>query len=129
MEPTAIRTVARRYFAQGEANEAEFALLAAIGKERDAGQENGETWADLGVTLYEVGKKKQSLAALLHAIDAGVTRTEIVASALQVARELDLVAHAKATITRHVPAQILARIEQALDALPPVTTPATPAGR
>jgi len=80
-------------------------------------------------TLYEVGKKKQSLAALLHAIDAGVTRTEIVASALQVARELDLVAHAKATITRHVPAQILARIEQALDALPPVTTPATPAGR
>jgi MoaA/NifB/PqqE/SkfB family radical SAM enzyme len=130
MEPAAIRTVARRYFAQGEANEAEFALLAAIGKERDAGQENGETWADLGVTLYEVGKKKQSLAALLHAIDAGVTRTEIVASALQVARELALVAHAKATIQRHVPAQILARIEQALDAVQPVpASPGAPAAR
>ena len=67
---------------------------------------------------------------MLHAIDAGVTRTEIVASALQVARELALVAHAKATIQRHVPAQILARIEQALDAVQPVpASPGAPAAR
>ena len=115
MQPAAIKAVARRYFAQGDHREAEHALLAAIGKERDAGTDNGETWADLGVTLYETGKRKQSLAALLHAIDAGVTRTETVGSALVVARELGLVEHARQTILRHVPAQNLERIERALD--------------
>src|SRR5690606_11868366 len=91
MEPAAIRDVARRYFAQGDFAEAEHALLAAIGKQRSAGSDDGETWADLGVTLYECGKKKQSLAALLHAIENGVVRSETLASALVVARELDLV--------------------------------------
>lgn len=119
MQPAAIRDVARRYFAQGDHAEAELALLAAIGKQRDVGGDDGETWADLGVTLYETGKKKQSLAALLHAIESGVTRTEIVGSALHVARELGLVDAAKATILRVVPAQILQRIEQALDAVHP----------
>lgn len=117
MQPAAIRDVSRRYFAQGDTVEAEHALLAAIGKEREAGQENGETWADLGVTLYENGKKKQSLAALLHAIETGITKTETVASAIVVARELDTVAHARQTILRYVPAQILDRIEAALDAV------------
>lgn len=117
MEPAAIRQVASRYFAQGDVQEAEFALLAAIGKHKAAGRDDGETWADLGVTLHEAGKKKQSLAALLHAIEAGVTRVETVGSALVVARELDLTAHAKETILRYVPSQQLARIEQALDAL------------
>ncbi len=126
MQPAAIRDVAKRYFVQGDAGEAEFALLAAIGKERDAGKEDGETWADLGVTLYETGKKKQSLAALLHAIEGGVTRTETVGSALVVARELGLVDHAQSTILRYVPAQILARIEQALDALQPPLQPQAP---
>ncbi|MBL8753804.1 MAG: radical SAM protein [Planctomycetes bacterium] len=120
MEPAAIRTVAQRYFGQGNYAEAEHALLAAIGKQRDGGKEDGETWADLGVTLYESDKKKQGLAALLHAVDLGITRTEIVASALAVARELGLEAHAKATILRHVPAQILGPIEQALDAVRPL---------
>jgi MoaA/NifB/PqqE/SkfB family radical SAM enzyme len=120
MQPAAIRAVARRYFGQGNHAEAEHALLAAIGKQRENGAEDGETWADLGVALYETDKKKQCLAALLHAIDLGVTRTEIVGSALHVARELDLVAHAKATILRHVPAQILDRVEQALAAMQPL---------
>lgn len=119
MEPAAIRDVARRYFAQGDHAEAEFALLAAIGKQRDAGSDDGETWADLGVTLYETGKKKQALAALLHAIERGVTRTETVGSALVVARELDLVDNATQTILRHVPAPQVARIQQALAALTP----------
>lgn len=117
MQPAAIRDVAKRYFAQGNHQEAEHALLAAIGKERAAGTDDGETWADLGVTLYELGKKKQSLAALLHAVEAGVTRVETVGSTLIVARELDLVAHAQQTLRRHVPAPDLARIEQALDAV------------
>ncbi len=126
MQPAAIREVSKRYFLQGDHQEAEFALLAAIGKEREAGQENGETWADLGVTLYETGKKKQCLAALLHAVETGVTRTEIVGSVLHVARELGLVEHAKTTILRYVPAQILARVEQALDAMQPLSpTPAS----
>jgi len=120
MQPAAIRDVARRYFVQGDHQEAEFALLAAIGKQRESGAEDGETWADLGVTLYEQGKHKQSLAALLHAIERGVTRTEIVGSALHVARELELTDHARGVILRHVPQQILARIEQALDAMQPV---------
>jgi hypothetical protein len=118
MEPAAMRGVAQRYFAQGDFAEAEHALLAAIGKQQ--GGDDGETWADLGVTLYETGKKKQSLAALLHAIEAGVTRTETVGSALVVAKELGMTAHAKQTILRHVPAQQLDRIEQALDALSPL---------
>ena len=125
MEPTAIQDVARRYFAQGDLEEAEHALLAAIGKERENGDNSGETWADLGVTLYDSGKKKQSLAALLHAIESGVTRTETVGSAIVVARELGMVGSAKETILRYVPAQILTRIEQALDAMQPdlETTP------
>ena len=125
MEPAAIRDVAKRYFAQGEHGEAEHALLAAIGKQKQSGEHSGETWADLGVTLYESDKKKQSLAALLHAIEQGITRTETVASALVVARELDLVDHAKATILRYVPQQQLAPIEQAIAAMQPLT-PASP---
>lgn len=120
MEPDAIRTVAKRYFVQGDFAEAEHALLAAISRRKDTGaDDDGETWADLGVTLYENHKPKQALAALLHAIEAGTTRTETVASALLVARELDLVAPAKAVILQRVPAQLLAPIEQAIDALQP----------
>ena len=126
MEPAAIREVAKRYFAEGNVEEAEHALLAAIGKENKEGTAGGETWADLGVTLYETGRKKQALAALLHAIERGVTRTETVGSALHVARELDLTAHARQTILRYVPAQHVGRIEQALDALRPELSPATP---
>ena len=120
MEPAAIRTVARRYFAQGQHAEAEHALLAALGKQRDAGTDDGETWADLGVTLYELGKQQQSLAALLHAIESGVTRTETVASALHVARELGMEASARPTLERHVPSTTLAGIEQALAAMQPL---------
>lgn len=124
MEPAAIRDVAKRYFAQGDVDEARHALLAAIQKHDQDGAadpvERGETWADLGVTLYETGKKKQALAALLHAIESGVTRVETVGSALHVARELELVEHAKATILRYVPHQNVQRIEQALDAMQPL---------
>jgi MoaA/NifB/PqqE/SkfB family radical SAM enzyme len=120
MDPVAIRAVGRRYFAQGDHQEAEFALLAAVGKERQAGREDAETWADLGVTLYEVGKKKQCLAALLHAVEAGLTRTETIGSALHVARELGLAETTRATLARHVDPTVLARIEQALDAMQPL---------
>lgn len=119
MEPDAIRKVANRYFAQGNHEEAEHALLTAIGKQRDNGQEDPETWAELGVTLYENQKKKQSLAALLHAIEAGIDRTETVTSAIIVARELGMVDDAKQTILRYVPAQILQQIEQTIDAVRP----------
>ncbi len=137
MQPAAIRDVARRYFTQGDHAEAEHALLAAIGKQRDGGGAvDGETWADLGVTLYENGKKKQALAALLHAIESGTTRTETVGSALHVARELGMGEHARATVLRYVPAQLVDRIEQtlaALDPLAPATAvpaePAAPAAR
>ncbi|HEB51818.1 MAG TPA: radical SAM protein [bacterium] len=129
MEPPAMRAIARRYFAQGDFEEAEYALLCAIKKQRDGQSNDGETWADLGVTLYELGKKKQSLAALLHAIESGVTRTETVASALVVARELALVDHARQVILRRVPAQLLAPIERALDELRPADPLATTAPR
>ena len=52
-----------------------------------------------------------------HAIETGITKTETVASAIVIARELDTVAHARQTILRYVPAQILDRIEAALDAV------------
>ncbi|MCB9879544.1 MAG: radical SAM protein [Planctomycetes bacterium] len=120
MEPQAIRDVARRYFAQGDHQEAEHALLAAIGKQREGGVDDGETWADLGVTLYEQGKKKQSLAALQHAVERGVTRTETVASALLVARELGMADAVRQNLLRYVPAQHLDPIEQALDAMQPL---------
>jgi hypothetical protein len=124
MEPAAIKAVARRYTAQGDAGEAGFALLAALGKEQRQGRQDPETWADLGVTLYDTGRKKQGLAALLHAIEGGIARTETVASALLVARELGFEDHAKAMILRRLPIQLLQRIEQALIAVrlsPPIT--------
>src|SRR5262249_19762417 len=103
---------------QGEPAEAEFALLAAVGKQRAQSGDDPETWADLGVALYDTGKKRPSLAALLHAIDGGVARTETVASALLVARELGLRDHARQTILRRLPAQLVDRIEQALPSVP-----------
>ena len=116
MDAAAITAVARRYFAQGDLGEAKHAFLAALGKRQKAGQgDDGETWADLGVTLYDSGDKRQSLAALLHAIESGVTRTETVASALVVARELDMTVFARQRILARVPAQILTQIENALD--------------
>lgn len=120
MEPAAIREVARRYLAQGDGAEAEFALLAAIGKQDARGENAAETWADLGVTLYDNQKQRQALAALLHAIAHGVTRTETVAGALLVARELGLVEHARATMLPHLPAATLATIERALDEVRPL---------
>lgn len=117
MQPAAITQVARRYFQQGDLEQAQHALLAALHKQRQAGEADGETWADLGVTLYDLGKHKQSLAALLHAIESGVTRTETVASALLVARDLQLEEYARSVILTRVPAQLLTPIEQALDAV------------
>jgi hypothetical protein len=116
MEPAAITAVARRYFTQGDLAEAKHAFLAALGKRRKAGQgDDGETWADLGVTLYDSGDKRQALAALLHAIESGVTRTETVANALVVARELGMTVFARQQILARVPMQILQQIENALD--------------
>lgn len=114
MEPAAITAVARRYFDQGDLEESQHALLTALSKQRQDGQEDGETWADLGVTLYDLGKKKQSLAALLHAIEAGTTRTETVASAMLVAHELSMQDHARQVILQRVPAQVLQPIEHAV---------------
>jgi MoaA/NifB/PqqE/SkfB family radical SAM enzyme len=115
MEPERIAEVGRRYFAHGNLEEARHALLAAIGKQAD-GTDDFETWADLGVTLYECGEKDHGLAALLHAIEGGVTRTETVASALVVARELDRLEQARAVIRARLDDAELARIEQALEA-------------
>ncbi|MFK7743284.1 MAG: radical SAM protein [Planctomycetota bacterium] len=130
MEPDAIRDVARRYFAQGNIEEAQHALLAAIQKQRKDDVDDGETWADLGVTLYETGKKKQALAALLHAIERGITRVETVGSALTVADEVGMRDDARQTILRYVPHQNVQRIEQALAAIQPLDgdtrIPATP---
>jgi MoaA/NifB/PqqE/SkfB family radical SAM enzyme len=116
MTPEAITAVARRYFAQGDLAEARHAFLTALGKRQRAGQgDDAETWADLGVTLYDSGEKRQALAALLHAIESGVTRTETVASALVVARELGMTVFARQRILARVPAQILQQIENVLD--------------
>ncbi|GAB4151135.1 MAG: hypothetical protein Fur0037_19870 [Planctomycetota bacterium] len=117
MQPEAIRAVARRYALQGDLDEARHALLAALHKQKEAGEPDAETWADLGVTLYDLGNKKQSLAALLHAIDSGATRTETVASALLVAREIGMTDHARSVILPRVPAEVLDPIEQAVKAV------------
>ncbi|MCA8975573.1 MAG: radical SAM protein [Planctomycetes bacterium] len=122
MQPAAIREVARRYLAQGNAEAAEHALLAAIGKERTAGADSSGTWAQLAAALYDTGRKKHSLAATVRAIEGGAATTETVAAAISVARELDLVPLARATILRSMPSAPLRRIEQALDA---ANTPAT----
>lgn len=116
MAPAAMKRVARRYFAEGQIDQARFALLAAIGKGEGDGSDDPETWADLGVTLYELGERKQSLAALLHAIELGRTQIETVASALIVAKELEQLELARTTIAARLGAEGLARIEQALAA-------------
>lgn len=116
LAPARLRDVAKRYFAQGEFEEAKQALLVATGKQRDDSQEDPETWADLGVTLYETGDKKQSLAALLHAIDHGVTRFETIASALVVGKEIGELGATKDVILRRIPVTELHQIEAALAA-------------
>jgi MoaA/NifB/PqqE/SkfB family radical SAM enzyme len=116
MQPDAIKAVAKRYFAQGQIDLARHALLAAMGRDQADGREDFETWADLGVTLYECGEKRASLAALLHAIEGGVTRLETLCSALIVARETGLAELARGAIRRRVGDAELANVEQALDA-------------
>lgn len=116
LEPARLRDVAKRYFALGEFEEAKQALLVATGKQGTEGQEDPETWADLGVTLYELGDKRQSLVALLHAIENGVTRFETVASALVVGKEVGELERTKDVILRRVPAVEVTRIEDALAA-------------
>lgn len=116
MDPVAIKAVAKRYFAQGQLDLARHTLLAAMSRDQQAGVEDYETWADLGVTLYECGEKRGALAALLHAIEGGITRIETVCSALIVARELELVPLARERIRPRVGDVELTRIEQALDA-------------
>lgn len=116
MRPERILEVAQRYLTHGEVGEARHAVLAAAGKRQADGGDDPETWADVGVTLYDCGDKPKSLAALLHAIEGGVTRTEILASAILVARELGKLEAARTTILRRVDAQTLARIEQAVEA-------------
>ena len=68
------------------------------------------------MTLYETGDKKQSLAALLHAIDHGVTRFETVASALVVGKEVGELGATKDVILRRIPVTELHQIEAALAA-------------
>ncbi len=116
MDPAAIRAVAKRYFVGGDTTAAKQTLLAAAGKERETGAIAAETWADLGVTLYECGERAQSLAALLQAIEGGVTRLETVASALIVARELDHRAAAIRVVDAAIGVDERQRIEQALEA-------------
>lgn len=116
MQPERIVEIARNHFAHGDVSEAKHALLAAVGKQGDDGIEDFETWADLGVTLYECGEKTHSLAALMHAIRGGIHRTETVASALIVARELERLDEMRPQLAQHVPEDQLAAIEQALDA-------------
>lgn len=118
MEPEAIVAVARRYFSQGQFEEARHTFLAAMSKQRAAGQaEDFETWADLGITLYEAGQRKQSLAALLHAVQGGVTRTEIVASAMVVADELGMQERANEVILQAVPPRQVAAIRETVAAI------------
>ena len=116
MEPQQIKDVAKRYLVQGSNEAARHALLAAMGKEQAAGEDDLETWADLGVTLYDCGDKPGSLAALLHAIGGGVVRLETVASALVVAAELGELDRARAAILEHLTSAELADIVAALDA-------------
>ncbi len=116
LQPARLREVARRFLAQGETLEARHALLVAAGRHEGDGADAPETFADLGVVLYETGEKGQSLAALLHAIDQGVTRFESVASALVVAKEIDQLTRAREVIGRRIGAAELARIEAALAA-------------
>jgi MoaA/NifB/PqqE/SkfB family radical SAM enzyme len=116
MEPAAIQQVARRYFAEGQLEEARVALLAALGRPGSPAAEDPETWADLGVTLHELGAKAQSLAALLHAIELGRTQVETLASALVVAKELGRLDAARAAIAARVGQAGLEQVEQALAA-------------
>jgi len=116
MEPEAIVKVARRYFAQGDFEEARHAFLAAMAKHSERGETTDPiTWADLGVTLYEAGQKKPALAALLYAIEHGVTRVETVASALVVGKELAMLGAVRPVLLDAMPPQTVAHIEQTLD--------------
>ena len=116
MKPEKIKLIARQYFARGDFSEAKQALLAAVSHERETGIEDFETWADLGVTLYDCGEKKQAFAALLHAIEGGITRTETVASALVVARELDRLVQARQVILTRITLGELNAVERAVEA-------------
>ncbi|MGE3353443.1 MAG: radical SAM protein [Planctomycetota bacterium] len=119
MAPAAVRDVALRYARQGNLAEAERAFKAAIHKAREEGRDDHESWADLGVVLYRGGKPRQALGALLHAIDGGTADRATLSDTMAIALELGERDHARASILRRVPAQILDPVEAALLAAGP----------
>jgi MoaA/NifB/PqqE/SkfB family radical SAM enzyme len=116
LQPEKIKDLAKRW-AEAEPQRSAQAYLVAIGKGRAAGDPDDlEAWADLGLSLFDSGDKSQGLAALLHAIEGGIDRRDVLAAALLAGRELARLHIVRPVLAARVGADELVRLEQALHA-------------
>ncbi len=114
MKPESLRSVARRFEDQGDYDEAAAAWLAVIGKEKqEGGDASPESWADLGITLWEAGQKKKGLAAILHALELGHRGMDALVAAVQIGRETDLLDDIRDQLSSYMEREKIVEIEQA----------------
>ena len=117
MDPDKVADVARRFMMEGNVEEAKHAFLAAIGKDKASGGEgSAETWADLGLTLWEGGEKDRALAALMHALELGNEDLEVAAAVVELGRETDRRDYVTVELERFMPRERIVAIERAVEA-------------
>ena len=115
LQPERIKDLAKRWANAGDPYRSSQALLVAIGKGRAAGDpEDLDAYADLGIALFDSGHKSHGLAALLHAIENGMVRHDVLAAALLAGKELARLAVVRPAIAARVGDDALARLEVAL---------------
>jgi hypothetical protein len=120
MEPAAVAEVGRRYMREGRVDEARHAFLAAIGRDQQAGapgeaQVGHETWADLGMTLWEAGEKDRALASLMHAMELGSQDLEVTAAIVELGRETGRRDEVVRVLGGYLPAERIVEIERAVE--------------
>ncbi len=117
LQPEKIKDLAKRWANAGDPQRSSQALLVAIGKGRAAGDpEDLDAYADLGIALFDSGHKPHGLAALLHVIENGMVRHDVLAAALLAGRELARLDVVRPAIAARVGDDALARLEVALHA-------------
>ncbi|MFQ5504155.1 MAG: radical SAM protein [Planctomycetota bacterium] len=113
MDPEAIRALGRRFMDSGEPAEARHAFLVAMGKQGEEGQD-ADSWIDLGMSLWASGDKGKALAALVRAVELGCTEARMLASILELGREIGRSGEVRVELEKLVGQAVLSPVESAV---------------